>query len=82
LTCKAHGPYSNKKSLVTKDSRVLKKALFAGCSKTLRYKALEMPACGKQGEDEGNTVAGGQHCCWRATLLLEGNTVAGRFSAT
>jgi hypothetical protein len=30
---------------------VLKKTLFAGCSKTLRYKAPEMPACGKQGEE-------------------------------
>jgi hypothetical protein len=58
-------------------SRVLKKTPFAGWSKTLRYKAPEMPACGKQGEDEGNSVAGGQLRCWRATPLLEGNSVAG-----
>ena len=31
--------------------RVLKKTLFAGCSKTLRYKAPEIPACGRQAEE-------------------------------
>jgi len=32
-------------------SRVLKKTLLAGCSKTLRYKATEIPACGRQAEE-------------------------------
>ena len=32
-------------------SRVLKKTLLAGCSKTLRYTATEIPACGRQAEE-------------------------------
>jgi hypothetical protein len=32
-------------------SRMLKKTLLAGCSKTLRYKAAEIPACGRQAEE-------------------------------
>jgi hypothetical protein len=30
---------------------MLKKAMRAGCSKTLRYKALEIPACRRQAEE-------------------------------
>jgi hypothetical protein len=30
---------------------VLKKTLLTGCSKTLRYKAPEIPACGRQAEE-------------------------------
>jgi len=30
---------------------MLKEALLAGCSKTLRYKATEIPACGRQAEE-------------------------------
>jgi hypothetical protein len=36
---------------------VLKKTLVAGCSKTLRYKATEIPACSRQAE-EGNAEDG------------------------
>jgi hypothetical protein len=32
-------------------SRLLKKTLLAGCSKMLRYKAPEIPACGRQAEE-------------------------------
>jgi hypothetical protein len=31
--------------------RMLKKTLLAGCSKPLRYKAPEIPACGRQAEE-------------------------------
>jgi len=31
--------------------RLLKKILLAVCSKTLRYKAPEIPACGRQAEE-------------------------------
>jgi len=30
---------------------MLKKNLLAGCSKTFRYKAPEIPACGRQAEE-------------------------------
>jgi hypothetical protein len=30
---------------------MLKKTPLAGCSKTLRYKAPEIPACGRQAEE-------------------------------
>jgi hypothetical protein len=32
-------------------SRLLIKALLEDCSKTLRYKAPEIPACGRQAEE-------------------------------
>jgi hypothetical protein len=30
---------------------MLKKTLLAGCSRMFRYKALEIPACGRQAEE-------------------------------
>jgi hypothetical protein len=54
-------------ALAKKPRRVLKKTLFAGCSKMRRYKAPEIPRSEAYIEvrrsDEGNTVDG----CFSAT---------------
>jgi len=38
-------------SLQKRTGWALKKTLLTGCSKTLRYKAPEIPACGRQAEE-------------------------------
>jgi len=57
---------------------MLKKPLAAGCSKTLRYKGPEIPACGRQAEEwdvQSSTSQG-------RGMRDEGNEVNERFSAT
>jgi hypothetical protein len=49
MTCHQIGVCHKKEDLC--NASPLKKNLLAACSKTLRYKAPEIPACGRQAEE-------------------------------
>ena len=69
-------PSSRQVAETLQSSRVLKKTLFAGCSKTLRYKALDNLYPPPAGRGVRRTVQ------YVATTKDEGNAVDERFSAT
>jgi len=61
---------------------MLKEALVAGCSKTLRYKATEIPVCLRQAEEWDVHPSTSQQRGMFTRLRREGNAADGRFSAT